>query len=45
LENTPPPPRRRGEISADVIWGKKMRKGEEKREYVKQKGIKGGKEK
>jgi hypothetical protein len=32
LENTPPPPG--GEISADVIWGKKYEKVKKKREKM-----------
>ncbi len=45
MENTPPPPRGGWEISADVIWGEEIWKGEEKKgEYIKEKG-RNGKEK
>ncbi len=39
LENTPPPGG--GGISADVIWGKNMKRGREKGGNVKEKGRKG----
>jgi hypothetical protein len=39
LKNTPPP--QRGGISADVIWGKNMKRGREKRAKCKRKRKKG----
>jgi hypothetical protein len=36
LENTPPP--RGGKISADIIWGKNMKREDKKGEDVKEKG-------
>ncbi len=41
MENTPPPGG--GEISADVIWGKNMKRGREKEVNVKEKERKGKK--
>jgi hypothetical protein len=40
-KSPPPPPLGvRGKISSDVIWGKNMKRRREKRENVKEKGIK-----